>query len=506
MNTTRKRIALSLAVAAVFSGGYFLHEHENWNGFGHARAAPTPPAAVLAEAPRAGVSLPNFADIAATQGPAVVNVSVSGTVKTAAMQMPDFDADAPFSEFFRRFGVPGRPGQSGPQGRIGRAPTHGLGSGFIVSPDGVVLTNAHVVDGADEVTVKLTDKREFKAKVVGVDKQTDVAVLRIDARNLPTVKIGNSDQTRVGEWVVAIGSPFGFENSVTAGIISAKSRTLPDEGYVPFMQTDVAINPGNSGGPLFNLRGEVVGINSQIYSRSGGYQGLSFAIPIDVAMNVEQQLVTKGKVSRGRLGVTIQDIDQGLADSFGLDRPRGALVSSVDTGSPAAKAGIEAGDIILKFNGKEVARSSDLPVMVASSAPGSDASVELWRKGGSKEIRLSVGEMGNLAAKDDDGGKSGKSGKAGKGAGTGKLGLTLRPLTGEEKSQVEGGRGLVVEDVADGPAARAGIQPGDVIVAANGEHVASVDQLRSRVEHADKIIALLVQRGDRRLFVPIKVG
>jgi serine protease Do len=322
-------------------------------------------------------------------------------------------------------------------------------------------------------------------------------VLRIDAKNLPTVKIGDPARARVGEWVMAIGSPFGFENTVTAGIISAKSRTLPDEGYVPFMQTDVAVNPGNSGGPLINASGEVIGINSQIYSESGGYQGLSFAIPIDVAMNVEQQLVTHGKVRRGRLGVAVQEVDQGLADSFGLDKPRGALVNSVDAGSPAAKAGLEPGDVIVKFNGKEIGHSSELPSLVGSLAPGSKATLDIWRKGSSKTLNIAIGELNDAPAAVAD-----ATGKAS----AGQLGLALRPLTREEKAQVAGGQGLVVEDVADGPAARAGIEPGDVILSANGEQVTSVEQLRGRLSHSGKQIALLIQRGDNRLFVPIRIG
>jgi len=491
MKTSHKRIVLSLAIGAAFAGGYGLHDHL---GIGGARAATAMGESVVSapEAPRAGISLPDFSAIAAVQGPAVVNISVSGTMKSTAADLYDIDPDSPFFDFFRGFGIPGHPG------RGERIPTHGLGSGFIVSPDGIVLTNAHVIADADEVMVKLTDKREFKAKVIGQDKQTDVAVLRIDATNLPTVKIGNPERARVGEWVVAIGSPFGFENSVTAGIISAKSRTLPDEGYVPFMQTDVAINPGNSGGPLINSSGEVIGINSQIFSRSGGYQGLSFAIPINVAMDIEQQLLTKGKVRRGRLGVSIQEVSQGLADSFGLDKPRGALVSSVDAGSPAAKAGIQPGDVILKFNGKEIESSSQLPAMVGSVAPGSEVRMEIWRQGSTRELRASVGEMKNLAAKDAKDPTAAKS--------TGKLGLDVRPLTGEEKGQVDGGRGLVVEDVGDGPAARAGIQPGDVILAANGERVSSIEQLRRQVERAGKTVAVLVQRGEHKMFVPIKIG
>jgi serine protease Do len=491
MQTRFKRIAISLAVAAAFASGYALQDHLP---FGAARASTTtsPAAASTIEPVRAAISLPDFSGIAASQGQAVVNISVSGSMKTAAQGLPDLDPDSPFFEFFRRFGIPGQ------QGRPGRIPTHGLGSGFIVSPDGIVLTNAHVVADADEVTVKLIDKREFKAKVVGIDTQTDVAVLRIDARNLPTVKIGNPETTRVGEWVVAIGSPFGFENSVTAGIVSAKSRTLPDEGYVPFMQTDVAVNPGNSGGPLINAGGEVIGINSQIYSRSGGYQGLSFAIPIDVAMNIEQQLLAKGKVSRGRLGVTIQEVDQGLADSFGLDRPRGALVNSVEAGSPAAKAGIQSGDIIVKFNDREISRSAELPALVAGTPPGKEARIEIWRKGGTKLLTLALGELRNASAKSD--------GQPGSEESAGKLGLALRPLTREERAEVDGGSGLVVEDVSAGPAARAGIQPGDVILAANGERISGIEQLRKQLEHAGKRIALLIQREGQTLFVPIRFG
>ena len=494
MTIPYRRLTIALVLAATFGSGYALHDHLP----GAAMAAPAWPAANTAAAAqadtpseaRARVDLPDFTAIAATQGAAVVNISVSGTVKASARQ-PWAEEDSPFGELFRRFGMPHG-------GRGERVPTRGMGSGFIVSPDGTILTNAHVVADADEVTVKLTDKREFKAKVVGLDKQTDVAVLRIDAKNLPTVKIGNPDSVRVGEWVVAIGSPFGFENTVTAGIVSAKSRTLPDEGYVPFMQTDVAINPGNSGGPLINANGEVIGINSQIYSRSGGYQGLSFAIPIDVAMNVEKQLVTQGKVSRGKLGVSIQDVDQALADSFGLDRPRGALVSSVEPGSPAAGAGLQPGDIILNYNGKAVGRSGDLPALVGNTAPGSSATLEIWRKGGRQALRLTVGELKTLASRD--------AATTEGGAAPGKLGLALRPLQGDEKSQVDGGRGLVVNDVADGPAARAGIQPGDVIVAINGNRVDSVPQLKAQLERADKHVALLVQRGERKLFVPLKLG
>ncbi len=441
------------------------------------------------EPPRYPTALPNFADIAASQGLAVVNISVAGTIKTATSglrDMPQFDSNDPFADFFRRFQ---------PQIPRGGAPTRGQGSGFIVSADGIVLTNAHVVADADEVTVKLTDRREFKAKVIGVDKPTDVAVLRIDAKNLPAVRIGNPTTTRVGEWVVAIGSPFGFENSVTAGIVSAKSRSLPSEGYVPFLQTDVAINPGNSGGPLFNLNGEVIGINSQIYSQSGGYQGLSFAIPIDVAMKVERQLLDTGKVSRGRLGVLIQEVDQALAESFGLDKATGALVGTVERGSPAAKAGIEPGDVILKFNGRDIAHSSDLPPLVADLVPGTAANVQIWHQKQAKDVRVTVGELkaARNEARNDPAAKT-------------SLGLAVRPLTADERKEADVSAGLLVEGATDGPAARAGIREGDVILSVNGKPVANAEQLRKLVSESGKRAALRVLREDQQLFVPINLG
>jgi len=360
----------------------------------------------------------------------------------------------------------------------------------------VVLTNAHVVDDASELTVKLTDRREFRAKVIGIDKPTDVAVLKIDARDLPTVRVGDPQNVRVGEWVLAIGSPFGFENSVTAGIVSAKSRALPDDGYVPFIQTDVAINPGNSGGPLFNLAGEVIGINSQIYSRSGGYQGLSFAIPIDVAMKVQGQIREHGKVRRGRLGLTIQELDQGLAESFGLAKPAGALVNAVDPKGPAATAGVRPGDVVLKLNGKDVPSSSTLPPMASELVPGSTATLQVWRGGRTVDLRLTVSELGSPVA---------DAGDAGAGEAKGGLGVAVRPLTPDEVRQSDFNGGLLVENVS-GPAARAGIRPGDVIVSVNGEAVGGVDTLRSLVGKAGKRIALLIQRGENRLFVPVELG
>lgn len=485
---TFKSIGVAALIAAIFGGGY-LYRGTTPISEAHATAN------IAAVAPTQAmggkfVALPDFSSMVAQQGPAVVNISASGMVKTDLASnpgMPQLDPNDPFYEFFKRFQMPA------PEKEY---PMQALGSGFIVKSDGTILTNAHVVADADEVTVKLTDKREFKAKVLGIDKTSDVAVLKIDADNLPTVNIGNPQNSRVGEWVVAIGSPFGFENSVTAGIISAKSRSLPDDGYVPFLQTDVAINPGNSGGPLFNMSGEVIGINSQIYSRSGGYQGLSFAIPIDVAMKVEQQLLDHGKVRRGRLGVGIQSVNQELAKSFGLDKPEGALVSSVDSGSPADKAGIEPGDIILKFNGKEIDRSEELPPLVADFAPGDTAKLEIWHDKKAKEISLRVGEMKTAEA---DAPAAAQTSNV-------RLGLAVRPLSQDEQRQADVHQGLLVEDVSDGPAARAGIQPGDVILSVNGEKVKSVDQLRSLVEKNRNHLALLVMRDDSKMFVPIHIG
>jgi len=320
--------------------------------------------------------------------------------------------------------------------------------------------------------------------------------LKVDAKDLPVVKIGDTNRARVGEWVVAIGSPFGFENSVTAGIISAKSRSLPDEGYVPFLQTDVAINPGNSGGPLFNLDGEVIGINSQIYTRSGGYQGLSFAIPIDVAMKAEKQLMDHGKVSRGRLGVLIQEVNQDLATSFGLDKPVGALVSSVEKDSPAENAGIVTGDVIMKFNGKEIIHSADLPPLVADLTPGSTASLEIWHKGKIKTLSMTVGEMKNTLAQGES-----------KDVSKGKLGLAVRPLTPEERTKTELAKdeGVMVERVEDGPAAQAGIRPGDVITSVNGEKVSSAENLRSAAEKTGARLALHIVRGKMKLFVAVRI-
>jgi serine protease Do len=484
----------ALAVALVVGASASFELISNAASHAHAAAPATAPAgraAVTAPAasefPQAA-AMPNFRSIVARYGPAVVNITVEGSVKTSARApFGGFDPDDPLFEFFRRFG---------PQFRApgGEQLIRGQGSGFIVSADGIVLTNAHVVAEAAQVTVKLTDKREFKARVIGIDKPSDVAVLRIDAKDLPTIPLGDPASAEVGDWVLAIGAPFGFENSVTAGIVSAKSRTLPDEGFMPFIQTDVAINPGNSGGPLLNLAGEVIGINSQIYSRSGGYQGLSFAIPIDLAAQVKDQLLANGKVSRGRLGVGIQPLDQALAKSFGLDRPRGALVSQVEKGSPAEKAGLQAGDVILGVNGKALADSSELPIRIAGMAPGQAARLDLWRDGKARQVEVTIGAQKpeKVASAADPGVEHGK------------LGVAVRALTAEERKQADAGGLLVVE--ASGPAARAGIRPGDVIVSINGRHLDSVDELKRQVAAAGSNVALLIERDGARVFVPIELG
>jgi len=465
---------ISAVGAGAFSAGHWFPREAS------AATAPT----VIATAPAASALLPDFTGIVERNGPAVVNISVTTEAKADAttQQFSGMDPDSPFFQFFRQFpgAVPHR-----------STPEHGQGSGFIVSPDGIVLTNAHVVDGATEVTVKLTDRREFRAKVIGSDKPSDVAVLKINATGLPTVKLGSSANEKVGEWVLAIGSPFGFENSVTSGIVSAKSRSLPDGTYIPFIQTDVAVNPGNSGGPLFNMRGEVIGINAQIYTHTGGYQGLSFAVPIDLAVKVKDQLQQYGKVSRGRLGVTIQEVNQQLADSFGLKRPGGALVAAVEADSPAAKAGIKVGDVILKFNGQAISSSSELPEQVADVKPGTKATLEVSRNGSFKDIDVTVGEL--KAAKVASADASNKD--------HGRLGLAVRPLNPEESKQV-GAKGLVVEEVS-GPAARAGIQSGDVVLAVNGTPIQSVEQLRTLVAKSGKTMALLIQRDDGKIFVPV---
>ncbi|MDP2058017.1 MAG: DegQ family serine endoprotease, partial [Thiobacillus sp.] len=402
----------------------------------------------------------------------MVNISTTKLVKRSVEGFPFAVPDEEdMQEFFRRFFPPGGSGGRGPMQEI---PARGAGSGFIVSSDGYILTNAHVVKGADEVVVKLIDKRKFTAKVVGADARTDVAVIKITANNLPAVKLGDPARLRVGEAVAAIGSPFGFENSVTAGIVSAKGRSLPSESYVPYIQTDVPINPGNSGGPLFNMKGEVVGINSQIYSRSGGYQGVSFAIPIDVAMDVADQLKVAGKVSRGWLGVVIQEVTADLAESFGLDRPRGALIAQVQEDSPAARTGLQAADVILMFNGKPVENSGDLPRMVGMAKPGAKIPLQVWRRGKAQELLVVLGE---LPGEEQLSGKSGKTYSRG--------GLALSELTADQRRELKIDHGLLVEEVT-GDAARAGIRVGDVILAVNNGKIATVEAFRKAIAAVPK--------------------
>ena len=468
-----------LGAAALIAGGYWAGA-ANFPSSHAAAAAPAAQVAPQVASPAAVQTLPDFTTIVEGNKAAVVNIT--STMKAKASEDEDesagMDENDPFYEFFRRF--QGRiPQQQQPQ------PRQGMGSGFIVEPGGVILTNAHVVEGADEVRVRLSDRREFKGKVLGVDHQSDIAVVKIDATGLPVVKFGDPAQVRVGQWVLAIGSPFGFENTATVGIVSATSRSLPDGTYVPFIQTDAAVNPGNSGGPLFNMKGEVIGINSQIYSRTGGYQGIAFAIPINVAAQVKEQLVKYGKVERGRIGVAIQEVSQSLAQSFGLDKPQGALVASVEPGGPADKAGIKPGDVLLAVNGKAVDRSAELPPLVAAVKPGSKATFDVWRDGAKRSLAVTVGEL-----KPDQVARAPEQREDG-----GKLGLALR----------QGEEGLVVEK-ASGPAARAGILRGDVVVAVNGKRVKSAEELRSATVKAKGMVALLVKRGDQSIFVPVELS
>ncbi|MEO5702207.1 MAG: DegQ family serine endoprotease [Casimicrobiaceae bacterium] len=489
-----KRSVVALAVAGAFATGTLVAER---HGFSPADAAVTPPVvapsrAVVGGAPAA--ALPDFADLVQKHGPAVVQISVTGSLKKAAakggMPFGDDEDSNPLAPFFRGMPMPQQPQQP--------RQMQGMGSGFIVSNDGVILTNAHVVANADEVTVRLTDHREYKAKVLGTDKRTDIAVLKVEAKDLPTVHTGSSEKARVGEWVIAIGAPFGLDNTVTSGIISAKGRTLPGDSYVPFIQTDAAVNPGNSGGPLFNMNGEVIGINSQIFSRSGGFQGLAFAVPIDVALNVKDQILKTGKVQHGLLGVTIQEVNAQLAENFGLKQPGGALVSSVQKDGPGAKAGLKPGDVILKFNGKSINRSGELPPLVASLSPGTSVPLEVWREGKPISVTTTVGtldaEKAVVAKNEKDEAATG-----------GKLGVAVRPLTADEKKSGDMANGVVIENVG-GPAAKAGLQPGDVILSINSTPVNSVDELRAIIDKAGKTVAILVQRDEARIFVPVTIG
>lgn len=451
-------------------------------------------------------TLPDFTELFEKHGAAVVNISTTQMPRSngRGSQSFPFDENDQMLDFFRRF-IPRQPGLPGMPGIPRDHESRSLGSGFIISSDGYVLTNAHVVESADEIVVRLTDKRELKARVVGFDKRTDVALIKIEASGLPAVRLGDPNLLKVGEWVVAIGSPFGFDNSLTAGIVSAKGRSLPQENFVPFIQTDVAINPGNSGGPLFNMKGEVVGINSQIYSRSGGFMGISFAIPIDVAMDVQGQLRSTGKVNRGRIGVVIQEVTKDLAESFGLSKAQGAAVSSVEKDSPAQKAGLETGDVIQRFDGKTIVSSSDLPRIVGSTKPGTRVSVQVWRRGVSKDLNLVVGEIPEERIASVKGSKSVKPVEVS----ANRLGLVVSELSEDQKRELKVGGGLLVDEVR-GNAARADLRAGDVLLAlisrGASTEIRSVDQFTKLLSQADKgaNVTLLVRRGEVQTFVTIQ--
>jgi serine protease Do len=446
--------------------------------------------------PLPAVTMPDFSALVERYGPAVVNVEVVERPQAAGRGGPD--ADDPLNDFFRRFGIPN---QGGGQPR-NSPPAHGTGSGFIVSPDGYILTNAHVVSSAETVTVRLTDRREFQAKVVGQDERTDVAVIKIDAQSLPVVKIGDPRLLKPGQWVVAIGSPFNFDNTATAGIVSATARSLPSDNYVPFIQTDVAVNPGNSGGPLFNTRGEVVGINSQIFSQTGSYMGLSFAIPIDIAVNVENQIIKTGHVVRGRIGVEIQDVNAAFAESFGLGRPRGALVSRVEGGGPAEKAGIKPGDVILGVNGQMIDHYGELSLLISNMHPGSDARLSVWRGGKAQDMSVKIA----LVSDEGEKSASAKGGGAGPASGQAeRLGLRVHVMTADERQQAQTDGTLVVETVT-GPAAAAGVQAGDIILGLNGKVVRSTAELVAAAKGAGKTVALLIQRQDQQIFYPLHLN
>jgi serine protease Do len=491
LQNTKLVLALVAAGAIGGMGGSLLHN------VGEARAAA--PLASAIGAPATSLALPDFSQITTQYGPAVVNISVTSVAKAGdddaqTAQRPQRDdpfGNDPFFEFFRRFqqGQGGAPGQK-------EAPARSQGSGFIVSADGIVMTNAHVVKDAKEVVVKLTDRREFVAKVLGADPKTDIAVLKIEAKNLPVATIGKSSDLKVGEWVLAIGSPYGFENTVTAGVVSAKGRSLPDDSAVPFIQTDAAVNPGNSGGPLFNSRGEVIGINSQIYSRTGGYQGLSFAIPMDLAGKVKDQIVAHGKVEHARLGVSVQEVNQALADSFKLDKPEGALVSSVEKDGPAGQAGLQPGDVIRKVDGHAVVSSGDLPALISQSVPGDKVQMDVWRKGAALQIEAKLGNANDKPVQVATSKETESQGR---------LGLALRPLQPEELRAAGIANGLLIESSA-GAAANAGVESGDVLLAINGTPVKSIDQVRVAVAKSDKSIALLILRAGDTIFVPVRMG
>ncbi|HEY1611283.1 MAG TPA: DegQ family serine endoprotease [Paraburkholderia sp.] len=469
----------------------------------------------MASAAPAAANLPDFTDLVDKVGPAVVNIRTTARVPNSPQGLPPGSDDGDMSEFFRRFfGIPMPQGpQGGGQGGQGQnAPDNspdnggndteqnsGIGSGFILSADGYVMTNAHVIDDADSIYVTLTDKREYKAKLVGVDERTDIAVVKINASNLPVVTIGDSNKVRVGEWVVAIGSPFGLENTVTAGIVSAKGRDTGD--YLPFIQTDVAVNPGNSGGPLINMQGEVIGINSQIYSRTGGFMGISFAIPIDEAMRVADQLKSSGKVVRGRIAVAIGEVTKDVADSLGLPEAEGAMVSNVEPGGPADKAGVQPGDIILKFGGLPVEAATDLPRMVGDTKPGTKTTVTVWRKGKTQDLPITVVEM-----QSDKAAKAAQSkAPAPKPRPSNALGLAVSDIPADQQSDSKLHGGVQV-DAVEGPAARAGLERGDIVLRVGNVDITSAKQFDAVTSKLDpqKTVAVLVRRGDNTQYVPLK--
>ncbi|MBU3603995.1 MULTISPECIES: DegQ family serine endoprotease [unclassified Polynucleobacter] len=469
--------------------------------FGLGQVAFIPPA--LAQNPR--VTIPDFADLVERASPAVVNIRTTEKVVVQQAQggIPGMPEDQ--AEFFRRFfgvpipGIPNGPKPAQPNPGKPQEADRGVGSGFIIESNGLILTNAHVVEGATTIYVTLTDKREFKAKLLGMDKRTDVAVVKIEARDLPKLPLGDSSKVRVGEWVLAIGSPFGLENTVTAGIVSAKSRDTGD--YLPFIQTDVAVNPGNSGGPLLNTAGQVIGINSQIFSRSGGYMGISFAIPIDEAMRVADQLRTNGKMTRGRIGVALGEMTKEVAESLGLGKPRGAYVRNVEPGGPAAAGGIEAGDVILSFNGREISKSTDLPRVVGETKPGTSVPVQVWRKGGTRDLTVTVTDTESTQAANK---KADAPAANGNSANT--LGVVVGELSDAKKKDLNIKGGVEVTGLGDGPLAKAGIRPADVIIRVADADITSVKQFEALVKglDANKAVPVFIRRADSTLVVPVR--
>ena len=451
------------------------------------------------------VTIPDFADLVERASPAVVNIRTTEKVVQQQSQggIPGMPEDQ--AEFFRRFfgvpipGMPGGPKPAQPNSGKPQEADRGVGSGFIIESNGLILTNAHVVEGATTIYVTLTDKREFKAKLLGSDKRTDIAVVKIDARDLPKLPLGDSSRVRVGEWVLAIGSPFGLENTVTAGIVSAKSRDTGD--YLPFIQTDVAVNPGNSGGPLLNTAGQVIGINSQIFSRSGGYMGISFAIPIDEAMRVADQLRTNGKMTRGRIGVALGEMTKEVAESLGLGKPRGAYVRNVEPGGPAAAGGIEAGDVILSFNGREIAKSTDLPRVVGDTKPGASAPLQVWRKGATRDLTVTVGDTESTQTANK---KSDAPAANSNSANT--LGVAVSELSDAKKKDLNIKGGVEVTGLGEGPLARAGIRPGDVIIRVADADITGVKQFEALVKGLDgnKSVPVFIRRADSTLVVPVR--